>query len=179
MLGPMPTDNDVGTLGRDYGEVLWRPGPEIIERARITDYRRWLASDRGVTFHSASSDPATPRSAGSDPATPRSAGSDPATPPNRAVRAGTGRPNLVMGRNVQVCWEKFCRYWQVEPRMVPMAPGRYHLTGPEAAARCDENTIGVVAILGSTMDGSYEPVGEINAELDRLAATGGPDVPIH
>jgi glutamate decarboxylase len=63
--------------------------------------------------------------------------------------------------------------------MVPMAPGRYHLTGPEAAARCDENTIGVVAILGSTMDGSYEPVGEINAELDRLAAGGGPDVPIH
>src|SRR5215469_6044758 len=77
----------------------------------------------------------------------------------------TGPPNLVMGTNVQVCWEKFCRYWQVEPRMAPMAPGRYHLTGPEAAARCDENTIGVVAILGSTMDGSYKPVGEINAEL--------------
>src|SRR5690348_2034249 len=98
----------------------------------------------------------------------RSASSDPTAP-----------PNLVMGTNVQVCWEKFCRYWQVEPRMVPMVPGRYHLTGPEAAARCDENTIGVVAILGSTMDGSYEPVGEINAELDRLAASGGPDVPIH
>ena len=106
-----------------------------------------------------------------------------------AAKAATGRrsvssdptapPNLVMGTNVQVCWEKFCRYWQVEPRMVPMVPGRYHLTGPEAAARCDENTIGVVAIVGSTMDGSYEPVGEINAELDRLAAGGGPDVPIH
>jgi len=98
----------------------------------------------------------------------RSVSSDPTAP-----------PNLVMGTNVQVCWEKFCRYWQVEPRMVPMVPGRYHLTGPEAAARCDENTIGVVAIVGSTMDGSYEPVGEINAELDRLAAGGGPDVPIH
>jgi glutamate decarboxylase len=97
----------------------------------------------------------------------------------RAVKAPADRPNLVMGANVQVCWEKFCRYWQVEPRLVPMAPGRYHLTGPEAAARCDENTIGVVAVLGSTMDGSYEPVGEINAELDRLAAGGGPDVPIH
>ena len=48
----MPTDNDVGTLGRDYGEVLWRPGPALIERARITDYRRWLASDRGVTLPS-------------------------------------------------------------------------------------------------------------------------------
>jgi glutamate decarboxylase len=97
----------------------------------------------------------------------------------KAAGAAADRPNLVMGVNVQVCWEKFCRYWQVEPRMVPMVPGRYHLTGPEAAARCDENTIGVVAILGSTMDGSYEPVEEINAELDHLAATGGPDVPIH
>jgi glutamate decarboxylase len=97
----------------------------------------------------------------------------------RAAKAAAAPPNLVMGANVQVCWEKFCRYWQVEPRLVPMAPGRYHLTGPEAAARCDENTVGVVAVLGSTMDGSYEPVGEINAELDRLAATGGPDVPIH
>jgi glutamate decarboxylase len=97
----------------------------------------------------------------------------------RAAGAATDHPNLVMGTNVQVCWEKFCRYWQVEPKMVPMAPGRYHLTGPEAAAHCDENTIGVVAVLGSTMDGSYEPVHEINAELDRLAAGGGPDVPIH
>src|ERR1700752_4189948 len=71
------------------------------------------------------------------------------------------RPNLVMGANVQVCWEKFCRYWQVEPRLVPMEAGRLHLTGPEAAARCDENTIGVVAVLGSPTDRSYEPVAEI------------------
>jgi glutamate decarboxylase len=89
------------------------------------------------------------------------------------------RPNLVMGANVQVCWEKFCRYWQVEPRLVPMEEGRLHLRGPQAAANCDDNTIGVVAILGSTMDGSYEPVAEISADLDKLAAGGGPDVPIH
>ncbi|MDQ2876005.1 MAG: glutamate decarboxylase [Actinomycetota bacterium] len=92
---------------------------------------------------------------------------------------GTGQPNLVMGANVQVCWDKFCRYWQVEPRLVPMEPGRLHLTGPEAAARCDENTIGVVAVLGSTMDGSYEPVAEISAALDQLAGSAGPDIPIH
>jgi len=54
-----------------------------------------------------------------------------------------------------------------------------HLRGAEAAAKCDENTIGVVAILGSTMDGSYEPVAEISAALDQLAAGGGPDIPIH
>ena len=84
-----------------------------------------------------------------------------------------------MGANVQVCWEKFCRYWQVEPRLVPMEPGRLHLTGPEAAARCDQNTIGVVAVLGSTMDGSYEPVAEIAAALDTLQHDTGLDIPVH
>ncbi len=93
--------------------------------------------------------------------------------------AAAGPPNLVMGSNVQVCWEKFCRYWQVEPRLVPMAPGRLHLTGAEAAARCDENTIGVVAVMGSTMDGSYEPVHEIGQCLDQLHADTGLDVPVH
>jgi glutamate decarboxylase len=90
------------------------------------------------------------------------------------------RPNLVMGTNVQVCWEKFCRYFDVEPRYVDVGPTVAHLGAAGAAARCDENTIGVVAILGSTYDGSYEPVAEISAALDALAATeGGPDVPIH
>ncbi|MCM3923063.1 glutamate decarboxylase [Frankia sp. AiPs1] len=97
----------------------------------------------------------------------------------QAAGAPADRPNLVMGANVQVCWDKFARYWDVEPRLVPMAPGRTHLTADEAAARCDENTIGVVAILGSTFDGSYEPVAEIAAALDQLAAGGGPDVPVH
>ncbi|WP_410563667.1 glutamate decarboxylase [Amycolatopsis sp. cmx-4-61] len=90
-----------------------------------------------------------------------------------------GRPNLVMGANVQVCWEKFCEYWEVEPRLVPMDGDRYHLTAEEAVARCDENTIGVVAILGSTFDGSYEPVAEITAALDALAERTGWDIPVH
>src|SRR5437879_6130754 len=74
---------------------------------------------------------------------------------------GTGAPNLVMGANVQVCWEKFCRYWDVEPRIVPMEGSRFHLDADSAVAAVDENTIGVVAILGSTFDGSYEPVAAI------------------
>ncbi len=89
------------------------------------------------------------------------------------------KPNMVMGANVQVCWEKFCRYWDVEARLVPVSGDRLHLGAEEAAAACDENTIGVVAILGSTFDGSYEPVAEISAALDKLAADGGPDVPLH
>jgi glutamate decarboxylase len=91
----------------------------------------------------------------------------------------TEKPNLVMGANVQVCWEKFCRYWEVEPRMVPMEGDRYHLGAEEAVAQCDENTIGVVAILGSTFDGSYEPVKEIAAALDSLENDKGIHVPVH
>jgi glutamate decarboxylase len=97
----------------------------------------------------------------------------------KAAGLAYDRPNLVMGVNVQVCWDKFCRYWDVEPRLVPMEGERYHLDAAEAVAHCDENTIGVVAILGSTFDGSYEPVREICAGLDELAAGGGPDVPVH
>ncbi len=89
------------------------------------------------------------------------------------------KPNLVMGANVQVCWEKFCRYWDVEARMVPMEGNRFHLDAEQAVAKCDENTIGVVAILGSTFDGSYEPVKEIAAALDRLQEERGFDVPVH
>ncbi|MFC9258865.1 glutamate decarboxylase [Streptomyces hydrogenans] len=91
----------------------------------------------------------------------------------------TARPNLVMGVNVQVCWEKFCDFWEVEPRLVPMEGDRYHLDAASAAALCDENTIGVVAVLGSTFDGSYEPVAEICAALDELQTRTGLDVPVH
>jgi glutamate decarboxylase len=97
----------------------------------------------------------------------------------RSAGKPTDRPNLVTGINVQVCWEKFCRYWDVEPRLVPMEGDRLHLGAQEAAALCDENTIGVVAVLGSTFDGSYEPISQICSALDELAAGGGPDVPVH
>jgi len=89
------------------------------------------------------------------------------------------RPNLVMGANVQVCWDKFCRYWEVEPRLVPMEGETYHLTADRAVAHCDENTIGVVAILGSTFDGTYEPVLDIAEALDRLESERGINVPLH
>jgi glutamate decarboxylase len=97
----------------------------------------------------------------------------------RAAGKPTDRPNLVTGTNVQVCWEKFMRYWDVEPNLVPMEGDRYHLNAEEAIARCDENTIGVVGVLGSTFDGSYEPIKEIAAALDDLQARTGLDVPLH
>jgi glutamate decarboxylase len=97
----------------------------------------------------------------------------------KAAGKPTDTPNMVMGANVQVCWEKFCRYWDVEARLVPMEGNRYHLDAAEAVKHCDENTIGVVPVLGSTFDGSYEPVADICAALDKLQADTGLDVPVH
>jgi glutamate decarboxylase len=97
----------------------------------------------------------------------------------RRAGEGTGVPNLVFGSHVHVCWPKFCNYWNVEPRMVPIEMGRTVLDPARVVAAVDQNTIGVVAVLGSTQDGRYDPIADIAATLDQLAAEGGPDVPIH
>ena len=46
----------------------------------------------------------------------------------KAAGKSTDKPNLVMGINVQICWEKFANYWDVELRLVPMDGDRFHLT---------------------------------------------------
>jgi glutamate decarboxylase len=97
----------------------------------------------------------------------------------RAAGLATDKPNIVMGINVQVCWDKFANYWEVEPRLVPMAGDRFTLSPEEAVARCDENTIGVVAILGSTFDGAYEDVAGVCAALDDLEQRTGLNIPVH
>jgi glutamate decarboxylase len=89
------------------------------------------------------------------------------------------RPNLVMGSNVQVVWEKFCRYFDVEPIYLPMEEGRYVITPEQVLDAVNEDTIGVVAILGTTYTGELEPIAEICAALDKAAADGGVDVPVH
>ncbi|MFE7171137.1 glutamate decarboxylase [Streptomyces sp. NPDC057616] len=94
-------------------------------------------------------------------------------------QAPGARPNLIMGVNVQVCWEKFCNFWEVEARLVPMEGERYHLDAQAAVELCDENTIGVVGILGSTFDGSYEPIADLCAALDALQERTGLDIPVH
>jgi glutamate decarboxylase len=89
------------------------------------------------------------------------------------------KPNLVAGINVQVCWDKFANYWDVEMRLVPMEGDRFHLSPKEAVKLCDENTIGVVVVMGSTFDGSFEDVKKTSELLDDLQRRTGLDIPIH
>jgi len=100
---------------------------------------------------------------------------------DRQGKAGrpTDRPNLVMGANTQICWHKFCKYWDVEPREVTAEGNRFSLGAAEAAKLVDENTIGVVVIMGSTFDGTYEPVAEVSKALDQVQKQQGWDIPIH
>jgi glutamate decarboxylase len=99
------------------------------------------------------------------------------------ARAAAGRdaakPNLVMSSAVQVCWEKFCNYFEVEPRYVPISEEFPMLAGAQLEQYVDENTIGVVAIMGVTYTGVYEPVEEIAAALDAIQEKTGLDIPIH
>jgi glutamate decarboxylase len=91
----------------------------------------------------------------------------------------TDAPNIVMGGNVQVCWEKFARYFDVEPRYVPLTSKRYVIGVEDAMALVDENTIGVVGILGSTYTGEYEPIRALNDAIVDLNARQGWDVGLH
>ncbi len=96
-----------------------------------------------------------------------------------AAKQSTDRPNMVLGSNVQVVWEKFCRYWDVEARYIPVQPGRYVITPDEVVERIDENTIGVVAILGTTYTGEYEPIKEIHDAVVAHNDATGLSVPVH
>lgn len=97
----------------------------------------------------------------------------------RAAGKDASAPNLVMSAAVQVCWEKFCNYFDVEPRFVPISAEHKTLDGHDLAKYVDENTIGVVAIMGVTYTGMYEPVEAIAAALDEIQKTTGLDIPIH
>jgi glutamate/tyrosine decarboxylase-like PLP-dependent enzyme len=48
-----------------------------------------------------------------------------------------------------VCWEKFCRYWDVAENYVPVEEGRYGITPQLARQHIDENTIGARLKLNS------------------------------
>ncbi|MHB1955786.1 MAG: glutamate decarboxylase [Sulfobacillus sp.] len=91
----------------------------------------------------------------------------------------TDRPNIVFSSAVQVVWEKFANYFEVEPRYVEVTPERPYLTPEGVLGAVDENTIGVVPVLGVTYTGIYEPVATIAQALDDLQQQTGLDIPIH
>jgi glutamate decarboxylase len=96
----------------------------------------------------------------------------------RAAGQPVDKPNMVCGP-VQVVWHKFAKYWDIEMREIPMAPGRYGMDAEQMLAQVDENTIMVVPTFGVTYTGAYEPVLELSQALDKLQEDTGLDIDIH
>jgi glutamate decarboxylase len=96
-----------------------------------------------------------------------------------AAGKDTNRPNLVFGGDVHVVWEKFCRYFDVEPRIIPLQPDKYVIGPEDVEPHVDENTIGVAAVLGTTFTGHADDIHGINNLLVRLRDERGLDVPLH
>jgi glutamate decarboxylase len=96
-----------------------------------------------------------------------------------AAGAPATRPNLVFGGDVHVVWEKFCRYFDVEPRIVPLQKGKYTIGPDDVSPHVDENTIGVAAVLGTTFTGHKDDIVGINDLLVQIKTERDLDVPLH
>ncbi len=97
----------------------------------------------------------------------------------KAEGKGSDNPNLVFGGDVHVVWEKFCRYFDVEPRIVPLQEDKYTIRPEDVEPHVDENTIGVAAVVGTTFTGHADDVVGINRLLLDLKEKNGLDVPMH
>lgn len=72
------------------------------------------------------------------------------------------KPNLVISSGYQVCWEKFCVYWDIEMREVPMDKEHLSLNLDKVMDYVDEYTIGIIGILGITYTGRYDDIKGLN-----------------
>ena len=97
----------------------------------------------------------------------------------QAANLSTDRPNLVFGGDVHVVWEKFCRYFDVEPRIVPLEENKYTIGPEDVEPHLDENTIGVAAVLGTTFTGHMDDIVGINNLLLDIKNRRDLDIPLH
>lgn len=93
------------------------------------------------------------------------------------VKAQT--PNLVISTLFQACWEKFLRYFEVEPRFVTPLSSDFTMDPEAVRAAADDHTIGVVCILGNHYGGQYDDVSAVDRVVRELNAANGWQLGIH
>jgi glutamate decarboxylase len=89
------------------------------------------------------------------------------------------KPNIVMGNDVHLVWNKGANYFEIEQRLIPLHPDRFTISAEEVLKRVDENTICAVGVLGTSYTFQYDPIEEINNALVKLKHEKGLDVPLH
>lgn len=90
-------------------------------------------------------------------------------------------PNIVITTCYQAAWEKFFRYFDIQPRFVkPTMLVDKSSIDPEAVAEAiDENTIAVVGVMGNHYNGVYDPIWDIDKVVARVNLEQGLQVGIH
>lgn len=66
----------------------------------------------------------------------------------------------------QVVWEKFCVYWDIEMRTIPIDEEHGSINVEKVTDYLDEYTIGVVGILGITYTGRYDDIKALDKKLE-------------
>lgn len=89
------------------------------------------------------------------------------------------RPNLVITSGYQVVWEKFCNYWNVEMRTVPMHDDVLSLDMDHVMDYVDENTIGIVGIFGITYTGGIDDIKKLDSLVEDYNKTAKLPIKIH
>lgn len=89
------------------------------------------------------------------------------------------KPNLIISSGYQVCWEKFCVYWDVELREIPMTEDHLSLDAEKAIEAIDEYTIGIVGILGITYTGQYDDIKYLDQLVENYNQQTEHKVPVH
>jgi len=89
-------------------------------------------------------------------------------------------PNIIISSCYQAAWEKFFRYFDVVPQFIkPTLANKMRVDPSKVAALCNERTIGVVGILGNHYNGAYDPVWDIDKELEIVNKNLGYEIGLH
>lgn len=89
------------------------------------------------------------------------------------------QPNLVIMSGYQVVWEKFCTYWNVELRQVPIDQDHMSMDMDRVMDYVDENTIGIVGIQGITYTGAVDDIQRLDKLVDEYNKSAVMPVKIH
>ena len=92
------------------------------------------------------------------------------------------QPNLIISSCYQSTWEKFFRFFDVEPRVIQ--PNLKYdklkmMDINKIVELCDEKTIGIVGILGNHYNGAYDPISTINSIITDVNLKYGYQIGIH
>ncbi len=102
---------------------------------------------------------------------------------NQAKKLGldiqAASPNLVISSGYQVCWEKFCVYWDIEMRTLPMDEKHMSMDMDKVMDYVDEYTIGIVGILGITYTGKYDDIKALDALVETYNSQTDYKISIH